>query len=46
MATSCTWKGAAPHAWIEMLRRNALSIPGVVKLDDSKLVDAESGALA
>ena len=34
-------EGSAPHAWVERLRRNALAIPGILKLDDSKLVDAD-----
>src|SRR5262249_1274594 len=34
-------EGSAPHAWVDRLRRTALSIPGIMKLDDSKLVDAD-----
>ncbi len=34
-------EGSASHAWIEMVRRNAIAISGVTKLDDSKLVDTD-----
>ena len=34
-------EGAAPHAWIELFRRNARAIPGVAKVDDAKLIDTD-----
>lgn len=34
-------KGTAPHAWIETFRANARSVPGISRIDDSKLTDED-----
>lgn len=34
-------EGRAPHAWIEKFRRNARAVPGIVKVDDAKLIDSD-----
>jgi hypothetical protein len=34
-------QGSATHAWIEGMRRNALAVPGIGKLDDSQLIDLD-----
>lgn len=39
--TTLRAEGRAPNAWVVSLRRNARAIPGVVRLDESKLVDLD-----
>ena len=34
-------EGTAPHAWIELFRRNARAVPGIAKVDDAKLIDTD-----
>lgn len=39
--TTLRAEGRAPNAWVVSLRRNARAIPGVVRLDESKLIDID-----